>query len=231
MTDSYLEHPNEETLERFLLHRSEDQELEVVETHILACESCITRLENLELQINDLKAALGTWEEQRIQKELNPKPSFWKSWFSTPNLSWAGAACAALILGLTFIPHSLRNTQNSPHGTALQVAERDLSACAGTNGTDTDLATCRGVEIATLPENRPLNLRLDATDIPEGPVDVQVVSADGSEIWQGQTMVSNQRARVKLPQISQPGPYFLRFYAPGAGTERELLREFRFEVK
>jgi hypothetical protein len=228
MTDSYLEHPNEEALERFLLHRSEDQELEVVETHILACESCVTRLESLELQINDLKAALGSWEEQRIQNELNPKRSSWKNWFSMPNLSWAGAACAALILGLTFIPHSLRNTPSAPG--SIQVAA-DLSACAGSNGSDTDLATCRGVEIATLPENRPLNLRLDATDIPEGPVDVQVVSSDGSEFWQGQTTVSNQRAQVKLPQISQPGPYFLRFYAPGAGTERELLREFRFEVK
>ncbi len=231
MTDSYLEHPNEETLERFLLHRSGDQELEVVETHILACESCITRLETLELQITDLKTALASSEEQRIQNELNPKRSSWRSWFSTPNLSWAGAACAALILGLTLIPHSLHNTAYSPTGASRQVAERDLSACAGSNGNDTDLATCRGVEIATLPENRPLNLRLDATDIPEGPVDVQVVSGDGSEIWQGQTTVSSQRAQVKLPQISQPGPYFLRFYAPGAGTEHELLREFRFEVK
>ncbi len=230
MTDSYLEHPNEEALERFLLHRSEDQELDVVETHILACESCITRLENLELQINDLKAALAHWEEKRIQNELNPKRSIWKSWFSVPNLSWAGAACAALIFGLTFVPHALHNSPNSPAGTT-QMAERDLTACAGSNGSDTDLATCRGVEVATLPENRPLNLRLDATDIPEGPVDVQVVGADGSEIWQGQTMVTNQRARVKLPQISQPGPYFLRFYAPGAGTEHELLREFRFEIK
>ena len=229
MTDSYLEHPNEETLERFLLNRSEDQELEVVETHILACESCITRLENLELQINDLKVALANWEEQRIQNELNPKRSAWKSWFSMPNLSWAGAACAALIFGLTFIPQSLHK---SPYSSASsQVAERDLSACVGSNGSDTDLTTCRGVEVATLPENRPLNLRLDATDIPEGPVDVQVVGSDGSEIWQGQTTVSNQRAQVKVPQISQPGPYFLRFYAPGAGTERELLREFRFEIK
>ncbi len=229
MTESYLEHPNEEMLERFLLHRSEDQELEVVETHILACESCITRLEKLELQVNDLKAALANWEEQRIQNELNPKRSSWKSWFSTPNLSWAGAACAALILGLTFIPHSLHKTPYSP--SSVQTANGDLSACAGSNGSDTDLATCRGVEITTLPENRPLNLRLDATDIPEGPVDVQVVSSDGGEIWQGQASVSNQRAQVKLPQISQPGAYFLRFYAPGAGTERELLREFRFEVK
>jgi hypothetical protein len=44
-------------------------------------------------------------------------------------------------------------------------------------------------------------------------------------------MVQNQRARVSLPQFSEAGPYFLRLYAAGAGSERELLREYRFEVK
>ncbi len=231
MTNPYLEHPNEEALERFLLQRSEENELEVLETHILACETCITRLETLELQITDLKAALVTAEEQRIQKELNPARSSWKSWFTVPTLSWAGAACAALAVGLAVIPHYTQHNLQLSSAKSGEVAEGDLSACRGADGADTSLATCRGTETAILPEGRPLDLRLDTTDIPQGPVDVQVVNGAGADVWQGQTTVSNERAEVRLPEISQPGTYFLRFYAPSASAEHELLREFRFEVK
>ena len=82
-----LEHPNEEALERFLLHRSGDEEIEVLETHILACESCITRLETLELQINDLTVALRAAEQERIAKQASPAKEPWKSWFTLPTLS------------------------------------------------------------------------------------------------------------------------------------------------
>ena len=127
------------------------------------------------------------------------------------------------------MPPSVHKLQLNSANSA-SVAEGDLSACRG-DGADADLATCRGAETATLPEGRPLNLRVDTTDIPQGAVDVQVVNGNGGEIWKGKTTVSNERAQVKLPEISQPGPYFLRFYAPSVGAEHELLREFRFEVK
>ena len=94
---TYFDHPNEEALERFLLQRSDENELEVLETHILACEVCITRLETLELQITNLKAALVTAEEQRIQKELHSARSSWKSWFRVPLLivGWGGLRCVS----------------------------------------------------------------------------------------------------------------------------------------
>ncbi len=229
MTNPYLEHPSEEALERFLLNRSEEAEVEILETHVLACESCIIRLETLESDLATLKTALVAVQEERIQKELNPSQSSWKNWFTLPRLSWAGAACAALAVGLVVVPQSVHKLQLSSANSA-SIAEGDLSACRG-DGADADLATCRGAETATLPEGRPLNLRVDTTDIPQGAVDIQVVNGNGLEIWKGQTTVSNERAQVKLPEISQAGPYFLRFYAPNAGSEHELLREFRFEVK
>jgi hypothetical protein len=49
----------EEALERFLLHQSRDEELEVLESHILACESCVTRLEDLEVWLAVTKLALN----------------------------------------------------------------------------------------------------------------------------------------------------------------------------
>ncbi len=230
MTNAYCEHPSEEALERFLLHRSGDQEVDILETHILACESCITRLESLETELATLKTALLASEEERIQKELNPATSSWKAWFTIPRLSWGAAACAALAIGLVAIPETVHKLHLTSSPTAA-VAEGDLSACRSGDGSGTDLSTCRGAETATLPEGRPLSLRVDTTDIPAGPIDVQVVNSSGSEVWHGQSTVTNERAQVKLPQLSQAGPYFLRFYAPTTNAEHELLREYRFEIK
>ncbi len=230
MTNSYLEHPTEEALERFLLNRSEDSESEIVETHILACEACVTRLESLELHITDLKAALVQFEEARINKELTPARSSWKSWLTLPTLSWAGAACAAFLIGVTVMPHAMHRTQLASFSES-GAAAGDLSACRGSDGTDATLATCRGAGTLSFPESRPLNLRVDTSDLPHGPVDIQLVNGEGTEVWQGQAAIKNDRAELKLPKISQSGAYFLRFYAPSAGAEHELLREFRFEVK
>jgi hypothetical protein len=221
MTNPNLAHPNEEALERFLLRRSDDQELELVETHILACEDCITRLEALETQLVDLKTALVAARDEQLQQQFAQRPSFWGKWLTFRHVSWAGAACAALAVAFVVTP-------GVRHPNSIPVTERSLSACAAS---DANLASCRGVETAALPAGTPLSLRLDTTDIPAGPVDAQIVNGNGREIWQGQTAVQNQRAELKLPRIGEPGPYFLRLYAPSASSEHELLREYRFEVK
>jgi hypothetical protein len=227
MTNQFLEHPNEETLERFLLRRSEDQELEVVETHILACDSCITRLEALELQLTDLTSALALSEEDRIQKSLQEarKPT-WRSWFTMSSLSWAGAACAALALGLAVIPQSIHRLSPTNIENA-QAVEGALSAC--NTSTASSLSACRGAESAVLPSHRPLDLRVDTTDIPPGAVKVQVVNSTGLEVWKGKATVNSEQAQIAMPQLAESGPYFLRLYSDG--TDKELLREFRFEVK
>ena len=205
MTNQYLEHPTEETLERFLLHKSQDEELEVLETHILACESCITRLETLEAELTTMKEALAVFETERIQKELSPARASWKSWFTLPRLSMAGGAVAALAIGVSFIPQSMPQSF--------------------------DLSAARGSETVTMPEGRPLDLHMETTDLPAGPADVEVVDANGNQIWSSQTVVGSEKAEVKVPKISQAGTYFLRFYTPAGSSQHDLLREFRFEVK
>ena len=84
--------------------------------------------------------------------------------------------------------------------------------------------------MVALPEGRPLDLRMDTADIPQGPVDVEVVDAAGAHVWNGHALVSSEKADVKLPEIRKAGTYFLRFYPTGS-KEHELLREFRFEVQ
>ena len=205
MTNSYLEHPTEEALERFLLHKSQDEELEVLETHILACDSCVTRLETLESELKTMKEALAVFETERIQKDLSPARASWRSWFTLPKLSMAGGAVAALAVGVALIPQTVPQSF--------------------------DLSSARGSETVAVPEGKPLDLHLDTTDIPAGTVDVQVADANGNPVWSSQAVVGSEKAEIKIPKISQAGTYFLRFYTVADTSQHELLREFRFEVK
>lgn len=216
MTDPYLDHPNEEALERFLRNEAQESELEIIETHILACESCVTRLEALELDLAAVKVACRELQTERIQKEAARSRS-WRDWFTLPALSWAGAA-AVLALGITAVP---------------QFLPRDVNLTA-TRGLETGmtLSPCGTLEAAVVPEGRPLDLHLKADDLPEGRVNLEIVNGVGKRVWQGAGIIKQQRANVVVPRITTAGAYFLRLYNPAqAGSEPDVLREFRFEVR
>ena len=216
MTDPYLDHPNEEALERFLRNEAQETELETIETHILACESCVTRLEALELDLAAVKVACHELQTERIQKEAARSRS-WRDWFTLPALSWAGAA-AVLALGITVVP---------------QFLPRDVNLTA-TRGLETGmtLSPCGTLEAAVVPEGRPLDLHLKADDLPEGRVNLEIVNGVGKRVWQGAGMIKQQRANVVVPRITTAGAYFLRLYNPAqTGSEPDVLREFRFEVR
>lgn len=216
MTDPYLDHPNEEALERFLRNEAQESELEIIETHILACESCVTRLEALELDLAAVKVACRELQTERIQKEAARSRS-WRDWFTLPALSWAGAA-AVLALGITVVP---------------QFLPRDVNLTA-TRGLETGmtLSPCGTLEAAVVPEGRPLDLHLKADDLPEGRVNLEIVNGVGKRVWQGAGIIKQQQANVVVPRITTAGAYFLRLYNPAqAGSEPDVLREFRFEVR
>jgi|SRR5579875_1027896 len=201
MQHPYFEHPAEEVLERFLLHHSPEDELEMVETHMLACEACVKRLELLELQISALKLAIQEVDsapEQRLVVKRKP----WYSAFFLPALSWAGAAA----------------------GIALCVAMLRPA--------DVTLSANRGAETALVPEWRNIHFHLNAPDLNDGPVGVQVVNIEGRQVWKGEGKVSHEQANVSIPRIQHRGNYLLRLYSPGkTGPDGELLREFSFSIK
>src|SRR5258708_23191519 len=116
MNELNSDHPNEEALERFLLHRLSEEELESVETHILACESCVEALEVLEVQIATTKMALETLEALPKGKPVFSAP--WKSWLTLPRLSIATAFAALASVSIIFStpragsPTAYRGTQS-----------------------------------------------------------------------------------------------------------------------
>ena len=201
----YLEHPTEEALERFLMQHSQEEELEILETHILACASCIARLENLEMQIAATKIALRELQQTSRQEVRSSEKRSWKAWFSVPTLSWVGAA-AVLLLGVAVIPLSTPK--------------------------DVTLSAYRGSEAPSVPKWHPLHMRLNGEDLTAGPVAVQVVDQEGADVWSGKSTVSHDQVEVNLPRINKTGSYFLRLYSSAANNASgELLREFVFEVK
>src|SRR5437763_2937046 len=158
MQQPELQHPTEEILEKFLLHRMQEEELETTETHILACDSCVARLEAMEIQLEATKIALGEFHKETVEKNYvaaAAKNTRW-SWLKLPTLSLAGAG-AALAIALTIVPH-------------FKPVERSLNPVMGS-------------EVTVVPADRPLLLHLNAKDLREDKVAVQVVSADGNEVW------------------------------------------------
>jgi hypothetical protein len=203
MSDLHREHPSEEALERFLLHQSTEEELELVETHILACEDCVSQLEELQLQINATKIALQNLEATSYPIGAG-KPSWnWKSWLSAPRLSLAGGL-AAVAGGAFFLS-----------------IPREVT-----------LTAYRGLETPIVSEWRPLQVHLNAADLKEGPVVVELVDHTGNPLWKGSSVVRHDTVDVTLPPIKQSGSHFLRIYAAANGaSEGELLREYAFQVK
>jgi anti-sigma factor RsiW len=203
-------HPSEEELERFVLHQCQEQELEQVETHILACESCVTRLEDLEIQIRATKLALRNMQAEQRTKAAATEKRPWKAWLTIPKLSIAGGL-AAVALGVIAVPALLQRNAD-----LVQVS----------------LSAYRGYERSVVPQNRRLRVHLNAGDLADGTALAAVVDSSAAEIWKGRTVIHNEQAELDMPPIMGKGAYLLRLYAPaGSGLEPNLLREFAFQVK
>ncbi|MBV9084692.1 MAG: hypothetical protein JOZ62_18605 [Acidobacteriaceae bacterium] len=210
MSNIYLQHPEDEALERLLLHRSDATELDIVETHLMACASCVTRLETLEAQIAAIKLALQEIHKERVAEATLREQRFsWRSWFALPHLSLAGAV-AALGVGIFIAPPS--TTQNA------SVEKLNLVAY-------------RGLESPLVRKNHRLQVHLNANDLNQSTVEVQLVDNRGSELWKGTTPVPEGGVDISVPGIATSGAHFVRIYAPSSNGRGELLREFAFQVK
>lgn len=203
MRPDCFDHPAIDVLERFALRRCSEDEIETIETHILACESCVCALENLELEIAATKLALQEIAAESPQRTLEPERrnfNFWKSWFSLSTLSWAGASIVACAFCLfTFVPVSI------------------------------DLTADRGVASVIVPEWRNAQLELVDEGLPVGPLQAEVVNQTGVLVWSGSASSVEGKVNLNIPRITEAGQYYARLYAPGA--EHDLLSEFPFEVK
>jgi|SRR5580658_1152704 anti-sigma factor RsiW len=74
-----LQHLSEELLERYLMRQVSESEAEAVETHLLMCDSCPERLDELEdyRDVMRMGFALLAAEERQIQAALARARELW----------------------------------------------------------------------------------------------------------------------------------------------------------
>lgn len=204
MPHNSLEHPGVELLERFALNTCSEDELELVETHIMACESCVCALENLELEIAVIKLALQQSLERdaaAARTQAEHATSGWKSWFTVPRLSWAGAGLAACAFCLlAFMPAKVQT--QSERGSA---------------------------NVTVVPEWRSTTITLVDAGLPDSAVRAELVDENGSVMWSSAANSRNGKVSLSLPRITHSGRYYARLYSVDA--EHELLGEFPLEVR
>jgi len=206
-----FDHPTQETFERLLLNRIEQVELDTVEPHLMICDSCLTRVEGLELQIRTTKIALENIEWKQVTKAAARKRATRSDWFRLSALSRAGLSSAAIVGALLLI------VQSSNHKAPVPAV---------------NLSANRDSETAFLPEGRSVRLTLNAVDLPNGPVGVAIINNFGSEIWKGNAAVLGERVEISLPSVKESGMYVLRLDAPWmSGRRPEVLKEFTFYVR
>ena len=105
MSGDLIDHPDEETLERFILNRCKEGELEMVEMHVIGCESCVESLETLEEDLLNLKSG-GELYLKHLTRKGGGADGFRFRFFAVPAVSIAGALAAGLCI-TTLLPRDV----------------------------------------------------------------------------------------------------------------------------
>jgi len=196
-------HIADEVIERYSMGKVPDVEAASLEEHILVCEQCQDRLEEVDRFIVALR-------EARLHRLPEPT-SRWQAWKDRLSVGWKlalapGFAAAALLVMLV-----------SPGPYDRQTV---------------DLSTVRGGDAAlvTALAGRPLRVNLDLSGIePLGRYRVEIVDAGGRRQWSSTTSGQGEKLLVETDLSPHRGQYWVRVYQPEPGET--LLREFALRVE
>jgi hypothetical protein len=185
MGEAYLEfsHETDGQLELYTLFRLADPRVAAIEQHLLVCEACRKRLDDVEMFATAMRQAIA--DEPEVQTRTT-----WFAWLRfrgqwQPALAWAGGL-AALALAAVLYPHSGRD--------AAPLASLQLTAIRGDIQT---AATARETDITLA----------DAPALPG--LRAEVVDATGEAIWSGRF---GNGHRIELMKQLAPGYCFVRLY-------------------
>lgn len=199
------QHPAVEVLELFVLNQCSTEEQENIETHILACELCVSRFKTLKAQVANIRLA---YDEVRRERSIWSAPKqhrVWTRWFTVPNL----AAAAIVVATWAIIPQLSRHPASDAEVDVVADREEPIAA----------------------PKNRDLHVTLDAIDLRPGLVRVQIVDAAGSQIWAGNATVQDEKVKVNFPKLRKTGVFFIRVYDVRPSNGAELMREFALLIR
>lgn len=208
-----MAHPTEDALERFVMKKPADGEVEEVECHILGCQDCLNRVMELESFIQACRDAIPAFQQEQALLSATIGAAKWLGWLGLTSPKWAWApTLAAVALLVVLFP-----TLHQPRQTRF----------------DASLSASRGVEGGpVLPQRIPVLLHLDANDLPAGLKQVELVDGEGRPVWSGAARVHANQVTVETPRL-ETGTYFVRLYPAqeGHANPNRLLREFVFQVR
>jgi len=213
MNSLCLEHVSEKLLERYLAHQGSESEVEVVETHLLICDSCRSRLDELEDYRSVVRQGFALLASQPHQSKspgwfggllASSLPGSWPRW---PPRSWLLISAAATLALAAF----------------LVVGPVDVSLMSERGGETAGVAA---------PQGRNLRLRLDSSGLPDGQVSVEIVDSNGNAIAEQQALAHSNHATIGVAPLTS-GAYYARIYSSKGGhlDADRLLREFAFQVR
>lgn len=187
--DAVTFHESDDRLELYSLNRLPDSDIESVEEHLLVCDSCRERLDQIGEFALAMRAALKT----------RPVTPFFPGWFSLSSFEWLTpqlgrtAAVAALVLavGIYWTAGNARLTQ---------VASLQLTAL-------------RGGAVPAVGTARELDLSFGGA---AGASRAEIVDDSGGAVWKGSLTASGEQVRAKVMKTLSPGGYIARVYS-GSG--------------
>ena len=198
-------HYGEETLEKYALGQLREEAVPPLEEHLLICESCQERLDEVEQFIRTTRAAAS---ELRAEERGKQRASLSLSWLWTlPKPVWAGAFAAVLVA--VVLPYSLQNTRGPASEAVLETSR---------GGEQSNTAHVKSGAVA---------LVIDASELPsQKEYRLDVVDSSGASIWSGSVQPMGNRLRAQVAKPLAHGVYWVRIYA----GDSSLLREFGLTV-
>ena len=187
-------HGTDSQFEAYALGRLSDSEEQVLEEHLLICDTCRTAIDqNLSFD-SSMRDALA---------QLAPARD-WLAWLRpvfTPRLAITGALASLLAAaGLCFA--------TADHTHYESVAALQLAATRSA--------------MPLVKRARELHLTLNSFSASGKPLRLEVVDANGGNMWSGAT----SSAQVSIQRKFRPGSYFVRLYTPSG----DLMHEYGFTV-
>ena len=196
-------HQSDDRLELYTLGRLSDSDVEQVEEHLILCESCRERTDEIGNFAHAMKEDL-TAHPVAAQREWRQRFEWLQPRFAM-GFAMAGAlAAVVLTLGIYWMGHNPRMAS---------VASLQLTAMRG--------------EMPTVAMARELDLLLTDATASGGPFRLDVVDANGAGVWTGRPEATSGGVGAKVMTTLKPGSYFARLFSASG----QLLHEYGFEVR
>ncbi len=197
-------HGTDDQIERYTIGTLPDAELAILEDHLLICEECRGRTEDTQAFTMALRDAL---KEAPVSAQTVSKQ---KATFDLTG--WLRRPAVSMAFGFVLLFCVLAIFSNQRNGLPA-VAVLQLTATRG--------------EVPTVGRARELDLRLAGAPQDGGPYRVEVVDAQGKNIWGSLADNEGDAVLVKVPMRMQSGEYFVRLYS----ADGPIVHEYGFRLR